>query len=64
MTLTEAEKQSALWQKIEKELTENLQVAREKNDGDRDIEETSSIRGEIRTLKKILGWATTPKIME
>lgn len=55
--LTELESQSALWQKIEKELKARLQMLREKNDNDMEPLDTARIRGEIKTIKAMLAWA-------
>ena len=57
MTLTEYEKSSALWLKIETELQERLQIYREKNDTARDPLETAKLRGTIALLKEILAWS-------
>ena len=63
MKLTEIQKQSELWQRIESELKERLQILREKNDGALDIDQTNRTRGSIAMLLEILGWTeTTPKM--
>jgi hypothetical protein len=63
MKLTEPERQSALWEKISKELAERLDVLRQKNDGNLTADETAKVRGEIAAIKNIQNWAVTdPKI--
>ena len=63
MKLIEFEAQSALWLKIEKELTDRLVTLRGQNDGDRSTEETAKLRGRIAEVKSILEWAKPdPKI--
>ena len=60
MTLTESERQSALWIKLREELTTRLDRARRKNDGAMNDIETSNLRGEIRCLKQILAFGDPP----
>lgn len=63
MILSEMEKQSAMWVKLEGAFEERLQMLREKNDGALDQASTDRVRGAIGELKEILGWAkTTPKM--
>ena len=56
MKLSLAERESALWRKIEEEMNSRLQVLREKNDGNHDASTTSEIRGQIRQIKEVLAW--------
>ena len=55
--LTPAEVQSAVWQKIAKEIESRLVVLRQKNDGDLTQSETDRTRGEIKAIKNMLEWA-------
>jgi hypothetical protein len=57
MKLTETDKQSLTWVKIEREITERLTIARAKNDGDLTAQETDRLRGTIAAYKEVLGWA-------
>ena len=57
MKLTEFERQTTVWQKIEEELTTRLTVAREQNDGDLDPPATARLRGKIAVYREILTWA-------
>jgi hypothetical protein len=57
MKLTAIEIDSALWRKIEAELTERLSSLRIQNDGDRTHEETAKLRGRISEAKNMLDWA-------
>lgn len=54
MNLTEEELKSDLWLKIEKHLQENLDTARKMNDRDQPDVNTYMLRGDIRTLKRLL----------
>ena len=53
--LSKAEKESALWKKLEKHFEERLEVLRKQNDSDMSIEETARQRGKIALCKEILG---------
>ena len=59
MRLTEFESQSAMWQRVETEITERLAVFREQNDGQLDEERTARVRGQIAMCKEILAWKPT-----
>jgi hypothetical protein len=54
MTLTELEKQSAVWRKLEAYLQDQLTSLRSQNDGDLNAEATARLRGKIAQLKTIL----------
>ncbi len=54
MTLSEYEKQSAVWVKVSKYLTERLDTLRLQNDGDRTSIETARLRGRIAEIKTLL----------
>jgi hypothetical protein len=56
MTLNEIDRHSALWQKIDKEITERLDVLRQRNDGDLNEVETATLRGTIKAFKEIQQW--------
>ena len=53
-TLSEQDKAQGLWLRFKDHLLERLASARIRNDGALDGFETASLRGEIRTLKRIL----------
>ena len=57
MKLDEVQRHSALWQLIDKEITERLETLRRKNDGFLDTQETDRLRGSIAALKEIQAWA-------
>ena len=52
--ITETEKQSALWQKIEKHYKERLDKLRTQNDKDQDGIQTAHLRGRISEVKSLL----------
>jgi len=54
MKLTEGEKLSAVWQKLEPHLKERLTTLRAQNDGELDELSTARLRGRIAELKLIL----------
>lgn len=54
MTLSDIERHSALWKKINEYLHERMDVARRKNDGDLTEAQTAKIRGQIQTLKELI----------
>ena len=60
MTLTDLERQSALWQKLAAHLSERLDAQRARNDGDLSPEDTQKLRGRIAQLKEILALAREP----
>lgn len=53
--LTESEKRSALWQRLDAHFRAQLELWRSKNDGLMSPEETAMIRGQIKTLKGMIG---------
>lgn len=52
--LTEADRHSPVWLKLEKYLEDELRKARLRNDGDLNSEETARLRGKISMLKVLL----------
>ena len=64
MTLTDQDRKSAVWLRVQEYVTEQIDVCRRKNDGDLDQFATASLRGEIRALKKILSLGESPPTME
>lgn len=54
MMLSELERQSSVWLKIEAHLNEQLNSLRQQNDGEMSAEATSRLRGRIAQLKSIL----------
>lgn len=60
MTLTDLERQSALWQKLAAHLSGRLDAQRARNDGDLSPEDTQKLRGRIAQLKEILALAREP----
>lgn len=52
--LTTADKLSSLWLRIRAHLEDRLSDARRRNDAMLTEHETASLRGEIRTLKRII----------
>lgn len=60
MKLTHEERHSALWMKLKEHLTQEIDRLRRKNDGELDEVTTSSIRGEIRALKKLVAAEEPP----
>lgn len=54
MTLSNEERQSALWLKLRAHLEDRLEALRFQNDGDRTPEETAKIRGRIAEVKNML----------
>jgi hypothetical protein len=59
MKLTAIEKESALWKKIEREVTARLDGLRISNDTNLDAQATSKVRGQIAICKEVLDWAIT-----
>lgn len=53
-TLTETEKRSALWQRLDAHFRTRLELLRAKNDGPMTPEETATIRGQIKCLKGMI----------
>lgn len=60
MKLTEAEKQSALWEKLKAHFDERLQSFRKQNDQDLNERQTAEIRGRIKELKYVIDLETSP----
>lgn len=54
------ERQSALWQKLEKHYRERLELARKKNDADADAVKTANTRGHIAEIKSFLALGEDP----
>ena len=54
LILTEGEKNSTLWQRIETHLKDKLEECRAKNDGDLDKIQTAKMRGRIQTYRDLL----------
>ncbi len=52
--LTESERHSVAWMKISAHLTERLEIARTKNDGNLDADATAKLRGQIAAYKQVL----------
>jgi len=53
--LTDEERQSPLWKKVQVVLEERLQTLREKNDKPSTPEDTADTRGRIAEVKRMLG---------
>lgn len=53
-TLSEQDRNSALWLRLHEELTNRLDRARRKNDGPLSEQETARVRGEIHCLMTII----------
>lgn len=58
--LDENDRKTAVWQKIEQYLKNELIALREQNDNPMDAEKTAGLRGEIRQVKKLLGNCKEP----
>ena len=61
--LTRQEIDSATWMRLKSYIEQRLEVARRKNDGRLDVEETARVRGQIATWKELLALevpTTTP----
>jgi len=56
--LTPSDRQSAVWQKLDKFLASELDALRKKNDGDHDAVKTARIRGAIDAVKKLKSLGT------
>lgn len=61
LLLTTADRNSALWRKIEEHLQQHLTLLRARNDGPLDEIETASLRGQIKTLKGFLALGDEPE---
>lgn len=53
--LTDGEKASSLWKRLEEHLEAELERARVKNDGALDPITTATVRGRIQTYRALLG---------
>lgn len=53
-TLSDTDRQAAVWLKLKKHMQDRLAVLRQQNDGDRDFDETQKLRGRIAELKRLL----------
>jgi hypothetical protein len=60
MTLSDIERHSALWKKIDTKLQERMEVFRQKNDADLNDIETAKLRGRIAMIKEIAAWGDPP----
>ena len=58
--LTDTERNSALWGRLRRHLEDLLKDKRGKNDGEQDIIATSTLRGEIKCLKRIISLGDEP----
>lgn len=56
--LTEADRQSVCWQKIEKYLKNRRETLRRRNDNDLDPAKTQKLRGQIHETKSFLALGT------
>lgn len=54
MKLTNHERASAVWMKLEAHLAERIAACRSRNDGDLSEMDTAKLRGRIAALKEIL----------
>lgn len=54
LQLTQEERSSALWAKIVKWAHQRVDSHRKRNDNDQTIEQTASIRGQIREAKALI----------
>jgi len=64
MKLTELERQSAVWVKLEEYLNKKLVDLRKQNDGDMSLEATARLRGRIAQVKFILSLGETSEAMQ
>lgn len=62
LQLNKSEREDPLWLKIEAHLKEWLDTARRKNDGALDPIQTANLRGEIKTLKRVLSLSEEDKL--
>jgi len=61
MKLSDSERISACWVKLEKHMKSEIDLLRQRNDADIDAVKTATIRGQILALKKVLSLAATDK---
>lgn len=59
LALTDTDKVSSTWRRIEAHLQAKLDLLRRKNDNDNDMEATIRIRAEIKVIKKLLAAGET-----
>jgi len=59
--LTDSERISACWVKLEKHIKDEIEVLRQRNDADVDAVKTANLRGRILALKQILSLAAPDK---
>lgn len=59
MKLTESEKTSACWVRLEKHIKEQIDILRLRNDKDMDAVATAKLRGRIFELNNILNLAAS-----
>lgn len=62
MKLSDGERMSALWRKLEQHLTDRLATLRARNDGNLPPDETAKVRGQIAEVKSFLEIGT-PKLV-
>lgn len=53
LVLTDEERNSAVWQKVDKYLSDQLDTLRKANDNPQDAEKTADIRGQIKFIKRM-----------
>ena len=58
--MTQAERNSALWRKLRKNLEQRLDTLRAQNDGDKDERATAMLRGRIAEVKTLLTLGDDP----
>lgn len=59
MKLSESEKVSACWVKLEKHIKTQIEILRQRNDKDIDAIATAKLRGRILELNNLLSLATS-----
>lgn len=64
MKLTDSERISACWVKVEKHIKAEIELLRLKNDAEMDQIATARLRGRIFQLKQLLNLASTDKADE
>jgi len=58
MKLSEQERVSSCWVKLEKHIKEQIEILRQRNDADVDAVATAKLRGRIFELRKLLNVAS------
>lgn len=61
MKLSESERISACWVKLEKHIKAEIEILRQRNDADADAVKTANLRGRILAMKQILSLGATDK---